>query len=81
MRTPTSNVDVAPTLLHVMGLRAEAAAMDGRPLHEALASGPDTEQVTLQTSALHVQAGGYRAVLQISTVGDKRYVDKAWREQ
>ena len=81
IRTPTSNVDVAPTLLHLLGLRADAAAMDGRPLHEALASGPDPEQVAMQTSALRVQAGSYRAVLQVSTVEGKRYVDKAWREQ
>lgn len=80
VRTPTSNVDVAPTLLHLLGLRTDAAAMDGRPLHEALASGPDQEQVEMQTSGLRVASGSYRAVLQVSTVQGKRYVDKAWRE-
>lgn len=81
VRTPTSNVDVAPTLLNLLGLPADATAMDGRPLHEALASGPDAEQVAMQTTALRVEAGRYRAVLQVSTVDGKRYVDKAWRVQ
>ncbi|GAC1604000.1 MAG: alkaline phosphatase family protein [Ramlibacter sp.] len=81
VRTPTSNVDVAPTLLHLLGLREALPGMDGRPLHEALLGGPDQEQVAMQTSALRVANGGYRAVLQVSEVGGKRYVDKAWREQ
>ena len=81
VRTPTSNVDVAPTLLHLLGLGEAAARMDGRPLLEALASGPDPEQVAMQVSALRVQHGAYRAVLQTSEVNGKRYIDKAWREQ
>jgi arylsulfatase A-like enzyme len=74
-------VDVAPTLLHLLGLREALSGMDGRPLHEALSGGPDQEQVAMQTSALRVSNGAYRAVLQVSEVGGKRYVDKAWREQ
>lgn len=81
VRTPASNVDVAPTLLHLLGLRGAAADMDGRPLHEALLGGPDQEQVALQTNALRVSHGAYRAVLQVSETAGKRYVDKAWREQ
>ncbi len=81
VRTPTSNVDVAPTLLHLLGLREALSGMDGRPLHEALSGGPDQEQVAMQTSALRAANGSYRAVLQVSEVGGKRYVDKAWREQ
>ena len=80
VRTPTSNVDVAPTLLHLIGLAGAASGMDGRVLLEALASGPDEEQVALETRTVRVQNDAYRAVLQTSEVHGKRYVDKGWRE-
>ena len=54
--------------------------MDGRPLTEALTKGPDQEQVPMQTHPLRVKSGAYSAVLQVSEVGGKRYIDKAWRE-
>ena len=81
VRTPSSNVDVTPTLLHLLGATAAVSGMDGRPLIEALASGPDQEQVAMETRALRVRHGGYSAVLQVSEVDGKRYIDKAWREQ
>ena len=79
VRTPTSNVDVAPTLLHLLGLRSALAAMDGRPILEALAGGPDEEQVPLETRTVRVSRDGYSAVLQTSEVAGKRYIDKGWR--
>ena len=79
VRMPTSNVDVAPTLLHVLGLRSALAAMDGRPIFEALAGGPDEEQVPLETRTVRVSRDGYSAVLQTSEVAGKRYIDKGWR--
>ena len=81
IRTPTSNVDVAPTLLHLLNMPGASSVMDGRALTEALASGPDQEQVAMNTHSLRVKSGGYKAVLQVSEVGGKRYIDKAWREQ
>ena len=81
IRTPSSNVDVTPTLLHLLGTTAALPGMDGRPLVEALVKGPDQEQVAMDTRALRVHSGGYSAVLQVSEVGGKRYIDKAWREQ
>jgi len=80
VRTPVSNVDVTPTLLHLLGMTAPLAEMDGRPLVEALAKGPDEEQLALETRALRVHNGNYHAVLQSSEVLGKRYIDKAWRE-
>ena len=38
--TPTGNIDVAPTILHLLGLPG-GNGMDGRVLHEALAGGDD----------------------------------------
>ena len=53
--------------------------MDGRVLIEALAGGPDAEQVAVETRTDIVDAGAYRAALQISTIDGHRYVDKSWR--
>ena len=79
VRTPAANVDVAPTIAYLLGMRDAVAAMDGRPLLEALANGPDEEQVPMETRTLQVANGEYRAALQVSEVAGKRYVDKAWR--
>jgi arylsulfatase A-like enzyme len=80
VRTPTANVDVAPTLLHLLGLPTAASAMDGRVMLEALAGGPDEEQVATEIHSWHVRDGNYSAILQTSEAGGKRYIDKAWRE-
>ena len=80
VKAPTSNVDVTPTLLHLLGQGGAIARMDGRVMLEALATGPDPEQVVAATHALRAQNGGYRAVLQVTEVAGKRYIDKAWRE-
>ena len=80
IRTPSSNVDVTPTLLHLLGMTTALSDMDGRPLKEAFAAGPDQEKVVMETRPLRVKSGDYSAVLQVSEVGGKRYIDKAWRE-
>ena len=80
IRTPSSNVDVAPTLLHLLGMTDALQKMDGRPLTEALAAGPDQEKVPMETRSLRVKSGNYSAILQVSEVGGKRYIDKAWRD-
>jgi arylsulfatase A-like enzyme len=79
------NVDVTPTILALLGLDGEGAGLDGRVLAEALADGseteraPDPEQVGQETRVHTVEAGAYRAAVQVSTVARRRYVDKAWR--
>ena len=75
---PAGNADVAPTVLAVLGID-ERDGMDGRVLVEALAGGPDPEQVAVDTRTHTVGAGAYRAALQVSTVDGRRYVDKSWR--
>ena len=42
---------------------------------------PQPEQVVATTQALRVQNGSYRAVLQVSEIAGKRYIDKGWREE
>jgi arylsulfatase A-like enzyme len=77
-RAPSGNVDVAPTILHLLGIE-DPAGMDGRVLREALIDGPDPDKVPVQTRTALVEAGDYRAALQISEVDGRRYVDKSWR--
>jgi arylsulfatase A-like enzyme len=79
LHTPTSNVDVTPTLLYLLGHADVVATLQGRPMLEALAGGPDEEQVVMETDSLRVRNGDYEAVLQISDVEGKRYLDKGWR--
>jgi predicted AlkP superfamily pyrophosphatase or phosphodiesterase len=78
VRAPAGNVDVAPTILRLLGI-AEADGLDGRVLAEALAGGPDPEQLAVETVVHTVEAGAYRAALQLSHVDGRRYVDKSWR--
>lgn len=79
-RAPAANVDVAPTILYLLGLQQAASEMQGRALTEAMVGGPDEEQVPVETHALRVSNGAYRAVLQASEVDGRRYIDKAWRQ-
>lgn len=80
VRTPSSNVDVTPTLLSILGITTPLQKMDGRPLLEALNKGPDQEQVAMETHAVTVKNGAYSAILQASEINGKRYIDKAWRQ-
>jgi arylsulfatase A-like enzyme len=79
LRTPSSNTDVTPTILHLLG-HPGADALDGRVLREALANGPDEEQVATETRTLRVANGAYRAALQVTETAGRRYLDKSWRE-
>jgi arylsulfatase A-like enzyme len=74
---PAGNVDVTPTVLALLGLGG--VGLDGRVLAEALAGGPDPEQVTVETLTHTVAVGAYRAAVQVSLVDGRRYVDKSWR--
>ena len=81
-RVPAGNVDIVPTILHLLGLD-EVPALDGRVLHEALWDGPDPEQVPVQTRTYVTTSasGAYKAAVQVSEVAHQRYVDKSWRIQ
>ena len=78
VRVPVGNVDVAPTILALLGL-AEPDELDGRVLAEALADGPDPEQIAVATRVHIVETGVYRAAVQVSEAEGHRYVDKSWR--
>jgi arylsulfatase A-like enzyme len=75
---PAGNVDVAPTVLALLGV-GERAGMEGRVLREALADGPDPEHVPVDTRTHIAEAGSYRAALQLSVANGRHHVDKSWR--
>jgi predicted AlkP superfamily pyrophosphatase or phosphodiesterase len=79
VRTAAGNVDIAPTVLALKGVSG-GEPMDGRVLAEALRDGPDEEQIPVETKVLRTDAGGgYRAAVQVTDVGEHRYIDKGWR--
>ena len=57
-----------------------AAKPEGRVLTEALAGGPDEEQVAVEVRTLRVASGAYKAALQVTESFGRRYLDKSWRE-
>ena len=77
-RVPTGNVDIAPTVLHILGLPS-APSMDGRVLHEALKSGPAPADVLVITEekAVRLPGRGYEQALLRSRVDGKWYVDSS----
>ena len=83
VRTPSSNVDLAPTLLALMNLDKDVGLgrFDGRALREAFVDGPDEEQVPIQVRTYFVETadGSYGAALQVTELDQQRYIDKSWR--
>ncbi len=75
---PSGNVDVAPTILWLLGVKAPPT-MDGRVLHEALAQSPvkppkpetKTIEASRKSGLFH-----WRQYLKFSTVGTTRYFDE-----
>ena len=74
--TPTGNVDLAPTILHLLGLPG-GETMHGRVLHESLLDGPDTAgwQTTTHEAERDTPNGRYRQAITVSRVGNTVYLD------
>ncbi len=77
---PTGNVDLAPTVLHLLGV-PPSEAMEGRVLSELLVDGPAPASVEVRRHQARAEAvwdgGRYRLVLHQSWVGGTLYVDYA----
>ena len=71
--TPTGNIDIAPTILHLLGV-ADHAPMDGRVLSEALADGDGNAPPT-DCRNHSAENGAYRQEIQVSEVASTKYVD------
>jgi arylsulfatase A-like enzyme len=76
--TPSGNVDVAPTILWLLGVEAPPT-MDGRVLHEALAHStgkpPTPEPETLEASR-NIGLFQWQQYLKFTRVGTTRYFDE-----
>jgi arylsulfatase A-like enzyme len=81
---PSGNVDIAPTVLRLLGLTTDAA-LDGRPLVEALRAAADRppEAVVPHRYEAVCRVNGvsrvHRAV--VEGVGHARYVASLWAER
>ncbi len=81
---PSGNVDIAPTILHLLGL-TPPSHMNGRILHEALC-GSEPALVESRTDEYTAERRTadctYRQTIKVSTVGATAYVDEgsAWRD-
>jgi predicted AlkP superfamily pyrophosphatase or phosphodiesterase len=73
---PTSNVDLAPTLLRLLKLPVPAT-MSGRPIDEGLVSGPALDSVVVghTTETARTADGSYEVTAHISTAAARRYLD------
>jgi arylsulfatase A-like enzyme len=71
---PAGNIDIAPTLLRLLGLAADGG-FDGRVLDEALVAGPEPAAVTVERETLVQETNAGRQTVQFSTVGRTRYLD------
>ena len=76
--TPTGNIDVAPTILHLLGLPG-GDEMDGRVLHEALVGGDGPPAVEPRSETHVAELGDYRQQVTVSTVAGSTYLDEGNR--
>ena len=75
---PSGAIDVVPTTLKILGIASDEP-LDGRPLEEALNSGPGIHSVDwsteVHTAERDVEGGKYRQQITVSRVGATTYVD------
>ena len=73
---PTGNVDLAPTLLRLLGV-AIPSSMTGRVIEEALRSGPPIASLKVDrvTQTVKTADGGYALTAHLSRAAGKTYLD------
>lgn len=76
---PAGIIDVAPTILHALGL-SQPGGMDGRPLLEAIAD-DGAAQAEAERCTRSVARGGEVQHLHFSKVGATIYLDRGWMER
>jgi predicted AlkP superfamily pyrophosphatase or phosphodiesterase len=74
---PTGNVDLAPTILHILGIKPPAK-IDGRILSEAMNEAIPSQKAETKTieATKRFPSGTWRQSVQISRVGSTVYLDQ-----
>jgi predicted AlkP superfamily pyrophosphatase or phosphodiesterase len=80
IRLPASNVDVAPTIMALLGLPG-LGELDGRVLSEAFVNGPDPEKIHSGIETHRLRNGSFESIVEIETLAGARYVVKGWRSR
>ena len=76
IESPTGNIDLAPTILRLLGIDG-GAAMQGRALREALVDGAPVEwQTDTHRAERRIGDGAYRQHITLSRVDGTSYVDE-----
>ena len=77
IQSPTGNVDLAPTVLRLLGL-AVPGHMEGRVLEEALSDGNDLVEwsSTTHRAERSTSSGMYCQTVRVSTVDNTSYLDE-----
>ena len=78
-QTPTGNVDLAPTVLWILGVQPQQP-LDGRVLLEAMPGHTLGRKVSQQTLHASNPAEGWKQYLKVSRVGTTEYFDEGNRE-
>ena len=73
--TPTGNIDIAPTILHILDLPG-GEEMDGRVLHEALDNAGDSSEVEFRTVTRTAELSDYRQEVTVTSVRGSIYLDE-----
>lgn len=74
---PTSNADLAPTILALLGLPVPAS-MTGRVVRELMIGGPSPDRIAIARRTIRVstEGGRYEAIAEISRVDGRDYLDR-----
>jgi hypothetical protein len=77
-RAPASNMDIAPTLAHILGVElTSSGTLKGRVLDEALAGGSAASAVPKKTMQSPPGPGGVSTLLEYQQLGGETYLDDA----
>jgi arylsulfatase A-like enzyme len=73
---PTGNVDIAPTVLRLLGL-SMPPSMTGRVIEEALRTGPSPSSIRVEhtTDTVRTADGAYTLTAHVSSAAGRRYLD------